>query len=447
MSFFDRFRKRKPTNDQLERLARIVNAEQRAALLKAIESGEEIPPYAWEPIPEKFNFAALDRQVHQAREHLRTDVGPAILEAVYKGMSIDHEWSIREPRAFTWWGHRLAQRVSAEPVRNSDGFAVVRLSAETLLLRDVPNTREVAAGLAGINHHASMNALVWDPAQATISLRCVAYAHPDTAKFVEILFTAACGLQASDAYIKVDRLAPLIGGQPATSAHPTSGPRPHPDDMLNIIENFFAPHGNGPSPFSEAHFTAVAQSRALPWLQPEAQGATVRGIVRSQDRPSGTGLLTLSGSSRHPQLGSGLLCVLNIPIEYEPDMQLAVCHELNLAEATTATARCHFFGAWCPAPSPQNGLAFASFVPTASCQPGFLEPLGVSMAARAAWATRVIEAARSEMKTYDPAGRSAAPDNLLNRAIGRTLQWEAGPAIERIRRHFGTGGTIRPPGR
>ena len=48
------------------------------------------------------------------------DAGLQVVEFVYRTMRIDEEWSIREPRGFTWWGHQLAQRVWAEPARLSE---------------------------------------------------------------------------------------------------------------------------------------------------------------------------------------------------------------------------------------------------------------------------------------------------------------------------------------
>ncbi len=45
------------------------------------------------------------------------DVGPEVLQFLLDGLSIDPAWALREPRSFTWWAHRLAQRVWAEPVR------------------------------------------------------------------------------------------------------------------------------------------------------------------------------------------------------------------------------------------------------------------------------------------------------------------------------------------
>lgn len=44
--------RRRPTPEELEKLSRIVNRRQREALLRAIERGEEIPDFAWHPVPD-----------------------------------------------------------------------------------------------------------------------------------------------------------------------------------------------------------------------------------------------------------------------------------------------------------------------------------------------------------------------------------------------------------
>ena len=58
-------------------------------------------------------------------------------------MQIDTAWSVREPRAFTWWGHRLAQRVWVDEPRHSRGVDVVHAFAETDLLDGVPADPDV----------------------------------------------------------------------------------------------------------------------------------------------------------------------------------------------------------------------------------------------------------------------------------------------------------------
>jgi hypothetical protein len=206
------------------------------------------------------------------------------------------------------------------------------------------------------------------------------------------------------------------------------------DDIVSVIEQLFARAGTGPAPFSKRDFSAAARSKYIPWAKAHPKGMTVHGMLRSQDRPSGTGILTMSAESRHPQLGSGLLNVLAVPLDLKPDLLLGLSHELNHAEATTFV-RPHFFGGWCPDPDPARGLAFASFIPTTACKPGLIEAIAVSMAARAAWATRLIDAARSELPD---SAAGEGPQNVMAGAIGRALAWEATAARDRLGQFFGT---------
>src|SRR4051794_5172764 len=76
-------------------------------------------------------------------QDMSIDVGPRLLDYVFAQMQIDAPWSLRDARAFTWWGHRLAQRVWVDQPRESRGVNVVRAVAETELLNDVPRDQKV----------------------------------------------------------------------------------------------------------------------------------------------------------------------------------------------------------------------------------------------------------------------------------------------------------------
>ena len=41
----------------------------------------------------------------------KPDLGLEVLDFLFESMGIDEQWGVREYRSFTWWGHRLAQRV------------------------------------------------------------------------------------------------------------------------------------------------------------------------------------------------------------------------------------------------------------------------------------------------------------------------------------------------
>lgn len=149
----------------------------------------------WSDVP-----ASRDHQVDWDTPH---DLGLQTVEFVYRTMGIDDEWSIREPRGFTWWGHELAQRVWTEPARMSAGLEVYRLHAETALLRDVGDEMNPSERLAVFNHVASLNAYVWDPAARRVSLHCNVNVHADNVAWLQKILGAAVGIQAADAHIKV----------------------------------------------------------------------------------------------------------------------------------------------------------------------------------------------------------------------------------------------------
>jgi hypothetical protein len=84
MGLLDRFRRRGTAliDDQRARLSRIVNPQQRQALLDALASGEEIPDYAWTPISADVDTLALLAQVQaQFKESSTARVTEELVEA------------------------------------------------------------------------------------------------------------------------------------------------------------------------------------------------------------------------------------------------------------------------------------------------------------------------------------------------------------------------------
>jgi hypothetical protein len=202
------------------------------------------------------------------------------------------------------------------------------------------------------------------------------------------------GLQVADAHIKADGLARLLGGEPDVSNHPSSEHRQEPDDMLGLIASLFAPRGAGVSPWTEADFTAAADMQARPWVLATA-GST--GLTAEfpfiSDVPAAiagcteTALLTASSTERHPQLGSGLLLRLQLPINFPKDCGAEAAVTLNLLEAAKRTDA-HTLGAWCLGPDlgdrgDQHSVNFVSFVPAAAYRRGLLEVLALDMGIRA----------------------------------------------------------------
>jgi hypothetical protein len=193
MSLLDRFGKRKPTAEQSMLLAKITNFQQQKALRSAIAKGEEIPDYAWIPVPENVDCAQryrlfqeeqadfrrreeeagttleamieIDRQgtvdamddeaqfleiATAAKERIskvQAELSKHIVDYIYRIMGIDQQWSVRETDGFIWWGHRLAQRIWTEPVISFDGTPCVRLHAQTDMLFDLPDEIDMSDAL------------------------------------------------------------------------------------------------------------------------------------------------------------------------------------------------------------------------------------------------------------------------------------------------------------
>jgi hypothetical protein len=336
--------------------------------------------------------------------HLQEDVGPQVLDYLFESLRIDAKWSVRESRQFTWWGHRLAQRVWAEPVRMDEEYAVVRVHAEAQLLRDVPKAQGTFERVSAFNAlGASMSAFVFHPGHQRLTMHCAADFHPENAEWLSKLFSAATAIQAADAHTKVDRAATLLLGRPDESQHPVNGARKEPDDMLNVIEALFAPQGRGPSAFGKEDFASALAMEPAPWVLANGDESGMTAEFPFPGCMPPTALVQVTAEARHPQLGSGALFVLKLPISVGEVNAEELANKLNLAEAAEWTS-CHYFGGWCK--DPDGNLAFVSFIPSALRRRGLLENLLYSMAHRARFSNKFLASEKGIPDKFG--GRDAA---------------------------------------
>jgi hypothetical protein len=356
------------------------------------------------------------------------DVGPQVLTFLFDALKIDDAWALREPRSFTWWAHRLAQRVWAEPARSSHDHDVVRVHAATAVLRGASDTADLRARLATTNRFMSLGALVASQAGDRIILHSAAWFHAQNMAWLQPLFLAAVGIQVADAHIKADGLARLLGGQSDVSAHPRSGARREPDEILTVIATVIAPGGAGASPWTEGDFKAASEMRPRPWVlaTSDAEGMTAE-FPFTGDLPAGiapgleTALLTVSSSDRHPQLGSGLLLRLQLPFNVSKEQGSDLAWMLNALEMTSQT-NAHALGAWCLGSAPPgrpdaHSVTFVSFIPAAAYRRGLLDVLAMDMAIRTRWVARVLlgegrTKARTPEEFAEAIRRASAPQHL-----------------------------------
>lgn len=328
-------------------------------------------------------------------------LGQDILEHLFKVLMIDEEWALREPRGFTWWAHRLAQRVWVEPLPEYREPPVVRVQAETALLRDVPDTMANRARLDVMNKVASLNTYRLDPQTSRLTLRCCAYVTTETVAWLKWFLSAAMAIQAADAHIKGQaEFAKLFDADLDISAHPSRGRRHAMDDMLNVIDAMFAPIGRRRSPFTEADFERLKHITPDPSVLTitAPDGATAE-FPFSDEMPAvlsclkrkrpGTALCQIS-AMRHPQLGNGALWKLTLPLDFAEREAIDKAIDLNLAEYDEPIWPYFYgFGAWCSDPK-LRAVAYVMFMPAAVHTPGILDPFFWSMRARTEWAKRYL---------------------------------------------------------
>ena len=301
-------------------------------------------------------------------------------------MQIDERWMLRRPRGFTWWGHELAQQVWLDPVEDYHGTPVARLHIETDLLTDVPDPAKAIDALVALNRAASLSSLAAD-AEGRVRLHASLTVTPDNLTLAGSLALHAIAIQAADAHIKAAPLAGHLGARVARSAHPSHGPRPDPDDLLDALA-FYADKGAGASPYADLDFRAMALMQPRPWVLARTAGDGLDvELPFLGSRPSvldGTGaaapetaLLQVRASHRHAQLGTGLLLRLALPVR----AGAAVANQLNLAEALRPEG--HQLGAWT---IDQQNLACYTVVPAVAFADDLVETLIWHVAARALWA-------------------------------------------------------------
>lgn len=335
-----------------------------------------------------------------------------ILEYLFTSLRIDEEWTIREPRGFTWWAHHLAQRVWVEPLPEIREVPVVRVQAETALLRKVPDTVANRALVDLLNKEANLNTFRFDPRTGRVTLRCCAYVTPETVSWLKWFLSAAIAIQVADAHAKGQpALANAFDADLDHSAHPSRGPRQVMDDMLNVIEALFAPLGRGRSPFTAADFERL--QRFAPKLSvlttTDSSGATaefpffndrpaVLAFLQPKQKQVGTALCQIISTTRHPY-GNGVLWKLTLPMDVAEREAIDQAIDLNLAEYDEPIWPYFYgFGAWCSDPHLRT-VAYVMFMPAAIYKPGILEPFFISMRARTEWVKRYLLGERDRQGT------------------------------------------------
>lgn len=324
-----------------------------------------------------------------------TDIGLRLLDSLYKQLMIDDEWAVRRERGFTWWSYRLAQHVEVSRPQWSIDRDVCSVRIWTEVVREVDASSEPALLLGAVNAYADLNALVWNPVEATITECCTAKVHDEIFPWMSKVLATAAVTQNTAAHSRAHQLAEMTGGIPAASDHPLNGQRPEMDDMLNLPEDVIVKEGAAPSRFGGEAWAAVdkylnevgyfgsVDETELTCEVPFTGAAPAIAVSEAKDLQ--TSLVQLFTGVPHPEEGNGLLGFMQLPVSADPDRVAEQANRLNLIESTGEPAT-NLLGAWCSKPNSPTTIAFCQFVPNLLANLLRVENVVVYMASHSSFA-------------------------------------------------------------
>ncbi len=241
------------------------------------------------------------------------DIGSKAIERIFKSLQVDDKWSVWDDRGFSWWGHRLKQRVWSEPGLWDNGFEIFRICAQTGLLTRGKPSREISNVLNDLASKLTLSAPLYDFSKGSISLFSSIYMHKETYVGYSKFFAEAAILQLIEAERYVDEMARSLDTQIASSFHPQNGLRILKDEMLNVADAIYIPKGKTHSPELDFDEYGILGSNVnnTDGFSLYSKGGFSAEFAWGLDD---TYLIQIYHEADHPWLGKGVTFSLQLPI-------------------------------------------------------------------------------------------------------------------------------------
>ncbi len=285
------------------------------------------------------------------------NVGAEFIEALYEVLQIDEEWSIRDAKGFTWWPAWLKQRVWFEGPFDTPEFPVWRIHIRTDVCAGFVPTTEQSDYIKSLLMMASMSGIIRDPLDnSRLQFAATVVVNQQDFDSLLRLATAIAAIQAEEAHRNSYEMSERGIAESGATAHPSTGPRTEPDELLNIIENYFRPAGEDPS---RAQGTFEAARIALRGLDVHAN-VDVEGLDCEIAVADSSCLITMSSTQQHPLFGTGLLTAARSPLQSDDILLPISLNEESLANPILLSQ----LGTWALDP---ERLARVVFYPNVLC--------------------------------------------------------------------------------
>jgi hypothetical protein len=319
---------------------------------------------------------------------------------IHRLLMIDEPWTTWHDDGFTWWAHGLAQRYRWEGPTTIDDLPTWFVSVETDFLRDATPRERALESVNDLNATLALGTGALELDGDRIRLRARAYALPESgherARWIATVGLVSVNLatRLADVHERDRSALAEFGIDPAwtadASGHPRSGPRPQPDEMLNVVNAVYRREGERPAretvdlALDETVHSLMRTGTAT------VGGDATGGLLATWASPAGQVEWRLERAHHHDVLGYGARSRITIrPTDVPVTPELA--NRLNALEATAAFPLIGG-GAWAAARDRDaTVLLHSTFLPNAALQ-GQLGPALLGMVRfRVRWVGGVLE--------------------------------------------------------
>ena len=336
----------------------------------------------------------------------RSDIGATAVDAIRSTMQVDPEWTEHSARGFAWWGNEFRQEVQSSAVWEEDGQQLARITIRTTLLRCGSTAAATAQVLEQLNHHAPGGCFRRDGDEVVHEMGVLV----DESALAWVPYTVAVygTLALTIAAQQAREAASVLGAKPAESAHPRSGRRGVPDDILNVPRQLVIPGGLGGSAWDQPQqFAEAANLLNATGLGFVADASGRGGLMGEVGYGRESAFLVLAPTNDedpsrrvgppldpHPHLGHGLIAWLVLPSGRSgeaPDEVSARLNSLEIAPAQDwSEAGAMHFGAWIAGPGTVVAPAYKMFVPNLLANYVNVQNVAAHMAHRARRISRLL---------------------------------------------------------
>jgi hypothetical protein len=272
------------------------------------------------------------------------------------------------------------------------------VSVTTDFVNELTVNPKVVGLLAATARFSPAYSMVYTPASANdqqnhggpVDLYCFssAYVGIELLGWLPQFLAAMAIMQPINAESQAEPQAKLLGG---TAAYWQGNKRHELDEMLSLVADVYAPAGEAPSWWGNtSEFEALADQmgdgRDIHAVA-QHNGLTVAAQFGTEP-----GLILLRSEGRHPQLGNGLLVIVQLQGRYSKEEAAARSALLNFEEAIRWTDFPQL-GSWHSTDSGAGAvnLAHTTFIPNALARRGLAANFVYWSLARARWAQTLAE--------------------------------------------------------